>query len=229
MLFTVVENMYDWETARIVVHRFGSQDWRLVLSGAADARYVPTGHLVYFRRGRLMAVPFDLSGLKTKGSEVGLVSNVMQATNGATSGTDSGAAQMAVSATTGTLAYLAGGEVPDWNKRLVWVDRRGQVEPLDVEPRPYYVPRISPDGKLIAVMTLQSQRRVWVHDLRVPGSLFPVSRPEFGAGHPVWTRNGERVAFSGCLNGRPGLFWARLDGTPEEQLRPLGVRNYPAS
>ena len=30
------------------------------VQGGADARYLPTGHLLYVRRGALMAAPFDL-------------------------------------------------------------------------------------------------------------------------------------------------------------------------
>jgi Tol biopolymer transport system component len=138
-------------------------------------------------------------------------------------------AQVAVFAT-GTLAYVVGGQVPDLGRRLVWVDRRGHVDPLSVPPKPYYVPRLSPDGSLLAVQTLQSERRIWVHDLRVPGSLMPVTNPDLAAWHPVWTGNGERLAFSGSPNGRSGLFWTRADGTqPAEQLVSSGTLLAPAS
>lgn len=34
---------------------------KVLLQHAADARYVPSGHLVFLRRGLLMAVPFDVT------------------------------------------------------------------------------------------------------------------------------------------------------------------------
>jgi serine/threonine-protein kinase len=174
--------------------------------------------LIYFRRGRLMAVPFDLERLEKTGSEVGLIADVMQSTNGLNSQFDLGAAQVATAAA-GTLAYVAGGEVPDVKKQLIWVDRRGQVEPLSAPPRPYYAPRVSPDGHLVAVETLQSERRIWVHDARVAGSLVPVTSPDLEAANPVWTRDGERLAFTASPAGRWGLFWVRADGTqPPERL-----------
>jgi len=46
---------------------------KLLLRDAADARYVPTGHLVFMRRGVLWAVPFDAEGLEVRGAEVPLL------------------------------------------------------------------------------------------------------------------------------------------------------------
>ena len=217
VLFTVLEEVSNWDTVRVVIHRFGTPGWTMLVPGAADARYLPTGHLAYFRRGRLMAAPFDLERLEITGPEVGLVSDVMQATNVTDSNADSGAAQVAVSAT-GTLAYVEGGEYPDRDRPLVWVDRQGAVEPLTAPPRPYLGARVSPDGNLVAVATTQSQSRVWVHDRRVPGSLVPITPPEITARAPLWTRDGARLVFRASPGGRRGIFWARGDGTQAPQL-----------
>jgi hypothetical protein len=219
VLFTVLKEVGYWDSAGVAVHRFGTPGWEMLVPGAADARYVPTGHLIYFRRGQLMARPFDLERLTTFGTERGLLSNVMQATNSETSGYDSGAAQVAVSAT-GTLAFVEGGEFPTENNRLVWVNRQGSVEPMTVEAKPYRWPRVSPDGQQIAVETAQSQLRIWVHDLRIAKSLVPITRPEIAARAPLWTRDrrdGHRLVFRAAPDGRRGLFWARADGTEQPQ------------
>ena len=222
VLFTVLEQVYNWDTARVVAYRLGDKAWTEVVRGAADARYLPTGHLIFFRRGRLMAVGFNLEQLKKTGNEVGLEGDVLQNTNGINTPTDSGAAQVAVSSS-GTLAYVAGGEVPDVNRRLVWVDRQGRVDALDVPPKPYYTPRLSPDGRRVAVATHQSERRIWVHDLSRPNSLVAVTPQEVGAMQPLWSRDGQRLAFGASPMGRPGLFWTRADGSqpqPEPLLTP---------
>ena len=228
VLFTVVEGAFDWKTARVVLHRFGTEGWQVLVRGAADARYVPSGHLVYFRRGQMMAVPFDLARLRPTGDEVGVVSDVMQSTNALMEQSDTGAAQAAVSVS-GTLAYVAGGEVPDVRRQLVWVDRQGQVEPLAVPPKPYYGPRVSPEGQRVAVMTLQSDQRIWVHDLRVPGSMDPVTDPDLRPFQPVWTPDGQRLTFT---DGSGGLSSVRADGSARvgEQLatRSTGP-DFPAS
>jgi serine/threonine-protein kinase len=36
---------------------------KVLVEDAADGRYLPTGHLVFVRRGTLMVVPFDLARL----------------------------------------------------------------------------------------------------------------------------------------------------------------------
>ncbi len=217
VLFTVLKEVGYWGSASVAVHRFGTPGWEILVAGAADARYVPTGHLIYFRRGQLMARPFDLEKLRFTGTERGLLSNVMQATNTENSSNDSGAAQAAVSST-GTLAFIEGGEFPDENGCLVWVDRRGNVEPMTVDAKPYRWPRVSPDGHQIAVHTTQSQLRVWVHDTRIAKSLIPVTSPEIAARTPLWTRDpryGPRIVFRAAPDGMRGLFWARADGTEQ--------------
>jgi len=223
VIFTVLEEVSNWDTVRVVGHRVGTPGWSVLVPGAADARYLPTGHLIYFRRGELMAAPFDLARLAVAGPEVGLLTNVLQAINVEDSNADSGAAQVAVS-DAATLAYVEGGEYPDRNRPLVWVDRQGRVERLTVPPRPYGLPRVSPDGNLIAVQTAQSEQRVWVHHLRVAGSLVPVTSPEISARVPVWTRDGTRLVFRATTGGRRGIFWARADITapPELLVSPEG-------
>jgi Tol biopolymer transport system component len=63
----------------------------------------------------------------------------------------------------------------------------------------------------VAVQTIQAERRVWVHDLRVPGSLDAITAPETGAADPLWTRDGQRLVYSAYLDGRPTLFSRAAD------------------
>ena len=98
-----------------------------LVEGAADARYLPTGHLAYVTAGRLEAVAFDPESLKVTGEAFPLLPDVMQAMNSGSTFIDTGAAQVAISDRTGTLVYLPGGFIPDRRSRLVWVDRRGEV------------------------------------------------------------------------------------------------------
>ena len=51
-----------WESARIVVQSVGGEP-KTVYEGGSNARYVPTGHLVFAVRGSVLAVPFDLATL----------------------------------------------------------------------------------------------------------------------------------------------------------------------
>ena len=56
-----------WDTAQIVVQVLSSGERKVVLRGGSDARYLPTGHLVYALGGTLLAVPFDVKKLEVRG------------------------------------------------------------------------------------------------------------------------------------------------------------------
>jgi hypothetical protein len=89
------------------------------LFAGSSARYVSTGHIVFFRSGDLLVDGFDLSSLEAAGTPVPIV------------GTVSGFlwsgvvhARYALS-TSGRLVYRWGPVLPDVEK-LVWVERDGQ-------------------------------------------------------------------------------------------------------
>src|SRR5262249_57370869 len=107
LLFTVLPTVFDWEHTRVVVQSLETGERRVLLEGAADARYVPTGHLVFMRQGNLMAAPFDATRARITGSENGLINGVMQSINSDSVPLDTGAGQFAFSST-GTLVYMAG-------------------------------------------------------------------------------------------------------------------------
>jgi serine/threonine-protein kinase len=77
IMFTLVARD-DWDTAQVVVQSLDSGKRQVVVERGADARYVPTGHLVYALDGTLLAVPFDVSMLAVTGEAVPLVEDVAQ-------------------------------------------------------------------------------------------------------------------------------------------------------
>ena len=95
VLFTsILHYLPDWEQAEIVALRVDTGERKTVAKGA-DARYVPTGHLVFVRTGTVVAAPFDLNRLEITGGTVTVLNDVMQAANTPNSGTESGAGQFA--------------------------------------------------------------------------------------------------------------------------------------
>ena len=97
------------------------------------AQYLPTGHLVYFlaNNNNLFVVPFNIDKLEVTGGSVPIIEGVLR---------------FAV-ANNGTLIYLPGSERADANNQriLVWVDRKGNEEPVEAPPNFYKYPNISPD------------------------------------------------------------------------------------
>ena len=65
-----------WDKARVVVQSLGSDERKTLFVGGSDARYVPTGHLVYAVAGRVFAVAFDERRLEVKGSHVPMIEGV---------------------------------------------------------------------------------------------------------------------------------------------------------
>ena len=124
------------------------------VEGAIFARYVESGHLLYARDGAIFAVPFDPKRLRLLGTAVPVVELTWTPTDGT--------AGFEVSPT-GTLVYLKGSE---WrvDRRLVWWDRSGNERPAVPEPGAYAEPRLSPDGRWIAITRLLPSWQIWLID-----------------------------------------------------------------
>jgi serine/threonine-protein kinase len=208
-LLTVVPgDITSMDDARIAVRVIGEAEPRTLVRGGTFARYVATGHLIYARKGTLLAVPFDLDRLQVSGSPATVLDGLLTYPT-------TGAAQFAIS-DTGTLAYISGGAYkPDLS--LVLVDRRGVARPLLPDRAEYTEPAFSPDGR-VAVSIRAAVDDIWLFDPRRPG----LSRFTFGAGdnrRPVWTPDGNRIVFTWGHTGARNLFWKTADGGSEpEQL-----------
>src|SRR4029077_6703517 len=92
----------DWDKAQIVVQSLRSGERKTLIEGGSDARYLPTGHLVYALGGTLFAVPFDLRRLEVTGGPVPIVEGVKRGIV-----RQGGIAQFSVSST-GSLVYIPG-------------------------------------------------------------------------------------------------------------------------
>jgi serine/threonine-protein kinase len=123
---------------------------------------------------------------------------------------------------TGLLMYAAVTPAPA--ARLVWVNRRGQSADVAAPVRNYSTPRLSPDGRRVALTIATAGRRsIWIFD-SVRDSLVRLTF-EGDSGWPVWSRNGRELVFA--LN-RSGTSWdiyrKAADGTGVETsvlIKPL--------
>ena len=207
-IFTVNDLTGNYDKARIGVLQLDKGEWRTLLEGGTDARYVPTGHLVYLRSGSLFAVPFDLKQLAVTGPPVPVL-------NGVHSHGGAGFAFYDFSAA-GSLVYVPL-DPKELEAELVWVDRKGAATPLTDIRRPYGDPRISPNGKRLAVSAGHPDSDIWILDL-TRGSWDRLTSGGFNAS-PVWSSDGERLAFSSNRNGSINTFWMPTDrSSPPEQL-----------
>jgi hypothetical protein len=189
-----------WTAPQIGLYRLANGERRNLASGAY-ASYSSTGHLLYVQSGTLMAAPFDLKRMEITGTAVTLVDRVLQSVG-------SGVAQYSISQN-GSLAYVSGA-IQGGQSRLVWVDRKGGEQALPAPLHSYLIPRISPDGKRVALVVNETGGFVWIYDLS-RDALTRLSF-EFGATSSLaWTRDSKRVVFNG---GTPiNMFWQPADGS----------------
>src|SRR5205814_8440416 len=119
-------------------------------------------------------------------------------------------AQLAVP-TTRTIAYVPGSDTTDLRRTLVWVDRKGIAVPLSDVHRPYASPRISPDGRRIAVSILESGNyQIWAYDLE-RDTLSRLTHEKSNA-LGVWSPDGKQIAFSSNVPGPANIYTVSADG-----------------
>jgi serine/threonine-protein kinase len=126
LLFTLARGIStssnSWDRAQIVIHSLRSGQRRTLIEGGSDARFVPTGHIVYSVEGTVMAVPFDVGKLQVTGGPVPIVEGVRR-----TAPSVGGEAQFVFSAS-GTLVYLPG-PARTGKDDLFLYDRKGDLRP----------------------------------------------------------------------------------------------------
>jgi hypothetical protein len=190
--------------SRLTVQSLETGERRILEKAAGFARYVPTGHLIYRRSEALVAVPFDLERLDVTGQEVPLGSDDIAAVG------DRPLSILDFSHE-GTLVYLPQGT---GISELVWVDRQGDIEPLNLgSASEYRSPRLSPDGRHLAVRRAsEEQRDIWVYDLG--GGEQPVRLTHGGDNRfQIWTPDGKSVVFDMLLPAETKIMRTSADGT----------------
>ena len=205
ILFTVKStNLQSFDDAQIVVRSLDTGEQHPVAQGNS-AQYVPTGHLVYARAGALYAVRFDVARLAVTGAPVKVIDGVM-------THPDNGGAQVAISRT-GTLVYAAGGSRTA-ERPLLWVDRSGAARPVTDRAAAFWWPRISPDGRRIAVTIDGAFSKLWVLDVE-RGTFTRASQLAGDQDRSQWGPGGAQVTFGVDTTGKGAvrLFTDHVDGS----------------
>ena len=203
----------DEERAQIFVQSLETGERKLLIEGGSDARYVPTGHVVFARKGRLLAVPFDLERLEVTGPEVPVLDGINHSIYTGSSLRETGVAQFSFS-TSGTLAYVAGSVFPEIKRQAVWVDRQGREEPLEVEPRWYLSGRVSRDGQHVLLTGGYPPKDIWLFDLK--RKLLRRQTFEGNQRFAVWGPGPDHVTFQTDREGPSALYAKKVDSEPGE-------------
>jgi serine/threonine-protein kinase len=205
VLYTVAKSESEsYDDAHVAVFSPRTGQKKVLVEGGTHPRFSPSGHLVYAREGKLLAVGFDPDRLEVTGQPTTVVDGVLMSRN-------TGVANFDISAS-GDLVYAAG--ICEGGARtLFWVDRSGHAEKLPLPARSYLHPRISPDGHKLAIEIEGANHDCYVYDF---GSGVLSNITTDGVSHwPLWSADGQTI---GYRSGAMGHF--RLWQVPADRSRP---------
>ncbi len=174
----------------------------------SNPRFAPTGHLLFSQRdGSVRGIRFDPATFRLTEPAVPVLASV--AVLPASNVGQGGAMTFAVSAN-GTMVYQPGTPLG----QLVRVDRKGGILPLLPDTQQYVDPRVSPDGRRIAMSIVASSGRsdLWVHTIGGTSSAFTNGG---SVNQVTWTPNGRQLAWRDFTDGasRATVHWAPWDGS----------------
>ena len=181
---------------------------KLLLQANSNVAYTNPGHLLFYRESTLLARPFDPKSLTFEAEAFPVANDVQYFAT---------FAQAVFSASDrGLLAYETG--VGGGRTQLTWLDRDGRPLGTVGAPGRLTTPRISNDGKRVAVRILdpQSVGDIWVYDVErnTPTRFTFDPSDEFG---PLWSHDDSRVVFSAARK-TPGDLYQRVSaGTAREE------------
>ncbi|MCH7679352.1 protein kinase [candidate division KSB1 bacterium] len=192
LLFTIMAGVHS-EVQHIALQSLETGERKILLAGNA-AHYLPTGHLVYVSANALMAVPFDLKRLEVSGTPAVVLDQIDW--------------QHYQISSTGNIVYSP--LLSYAAQIIVWVNRQGEeVTILDAE-RQYYMPKLSPDGKQLAVSIRDgSAYDVWTLELERP--VLNRVTSEGSNAYAIWTPDQQHLTFTGNPFGPIDVFWRPMD------------------
>jgi serine/threonine-protein kinase len=198
LLFTALTSTMGLEGS-IKVMSLSDRRQTILQQRGIYGRYLPSGHLTYVINGTLFAVLFDVGRREMVGTPVPVLEKVEYSGR-------NGSAQLDFSQT-GTLLYRRG-EAAVNTVNVQWLDRAGEVQPFLPKTEEYATPRLSPDGKRLALSLADD---IWIYE---PQRETMTRLTRMGvANFPVWTPDGRYIIFG----GRGGLYWTHSDGSAEPQ------------
>jgi serine/threonine-protein kinase len=156
------------------------------------------GDLVYLQAdGAVMAVALDASRKRVNGRPIPVLDPVT--VNAANNGNSAVFVSKGGALVTGVGTQRA---------QLSWVARDGVVRAVSREIRDFAQPRLSPDGRRIAVLVADgSKSDVWIHDLGT-GTLSRLTTGETVTS-AEWTRDGSRIVYSAGGSESRAAIWAQ--------------------
>ncbi len=192
---------------------------RSLVTGGTNPHYAPSGHILFARAGSLFAVPFDTERLQVTGPATAVLQDLRMDEGG-------GAAQFTV-ASDGSLVY-ARESARALDRTLVRVDRQGKARAITEKRHRFRHPRLSPDGRRVAVtITNSNGNDLWIQE--VDRDILTRLTFEGSSSIPIWSPDGMRLAFFNSNRaGAASVLVKSAGGGGEVEELARGVR-FPSS
>jgi len=193
----------------LVIGSLDSKESKFLMHVYTGAMYA-SGHILFLRRDTLMAQSFDTKRLELTGEAFAIADPVLE--------DELTLRSIFTASQSGLLAYMEGTGGSD--RELIWVDRSGKKIGSVPGQDAYSSPRISPDGKSVAFTLSSSGFDIWSYDL----ARGVKTRLTFGAASglaslfPVWSPDGQRIAYISVRAGKFGFYQKPADGSGSEEL-----------
>jgi Tol biopolymer transport system component len=216
-LYTALNS--DPEKSAVYVADLDSPNRQQVVTVLSNALYAPPGYLLFLREQTLMAQPFDAAAAKITGDAIPIAEQVDVVANRLQG--QFSASQNSV------LAYMSSGTS---GAQLTWFDQSGKALETVGAPGLFHGPAISPDGNTVAVDRADPQTgfyELWLHDLTrgIASRLTPASHSQQNNAYPVWSNEGNRIAFSSIRDGHANLYQTATSGPAADEPLDGDVRS----
>jgi len=188
----------------IFVGSLDSPERRLLVNARSNVLYA-SGRLLFLRGRSLVAQRFDPEKRVLVGEAVPVAEGVRY---------EQGFFQGIFSASkNGVLAYQQGESAS--KSRLVWFDRSGKEISTLGDPGEYFDVRLSPDGKIVAVVT-GDPSDIWLYDL-ARGIRTRFTFDPLNEASPIWSADGRFLAYSSDRKVHVDIFRKAVSGAGGEE------------
>ena len=178
-----------------------------ILTEGSYPQVTSSGHLLFLREGSILAMVFDADRLEVSGVAVPVLEDVATL----------GVFPRFSVAGDGSMVYLPKSAASSGDT-LVWLDLDGHETALTAPPKSYSLPRVSPDGRHVAVTIASedsSTEAVWLYSIE-RGTLTPLTPKDDTSIHPIWSPN-KKIIYSSFRDGVVNLDWRNANGTGVEE------------
>jgi serine/threonine-protein kinase len=207
LLFTLgPADILSYDDAGVALFIFETGETRVLVPGGTNPTYVPTGHIVFGRGGKLYAVRFNPETYEVLGSPFSVLDGLITSDG-------YGSAHYAFSSN-GTMVYVPGG--PDhYYSEISTIDLDGKVEPLPVPPHLYWGANESPGGDRLLVSILGANASLWIYEFQ-RGTMTRMTRA-WDNYATAWHPSGRSIAFTSNRGGGVAVWQISADGAGQPE------------